>query len=227
MTDVKPDDKTVDKKITDDPAFQEMQKAVKGIALLVQNQATASAKQSQDFTAALEKLAESKDAPKHIPLEDQHEAINDLDNMGLMSLVVKEVGKVVDDKLDSVTDTLKGTQQDLNDTRLAGQVKELMNDNPDFMDWKSEMAAIARDNPSLSIERIYGLAKMESPEKAAELTEKYTDADKKEDKGFLSLMPTGGAYDDSDEKPTKEEAGEKAWEETIAQFPGLAASGDA
>ena len=227
MTDAKTDDKTVDKKLTDDPAFQEMQKAVKGIALLVQNQTTVQQKMQENFTSALEKFGESKEKPKHVSLEDQQEAINDLDNMGLMSLVVKEVGKVVDDKLGTVTDKLDATKQDINDTRLTGELKELMKDNPDFLDWKSEMTATAKAHPTLNMEDIYSHVKMKNPEKAAELKEKYTDDDKKGDEGFISLMPTGGAYDDSDEKPTKEEAGNKAWDEVVTQFPGLATSGDA
>lgn len=227
MPDDNKDDKTVEKKLTDDPAFQEMQKAVKGIALLVQQSTQNQNKMQENFTAAIEKLGESRDTTKHVSLEEQTESINDLDNASLLKLVVGEVGKVVDQKLDSVSDTLKSTQQDINDTRLAGQVKELMSDNPDFMDWKSEMAAIAKESPGLSIARIYALAKAENPEKATELKEKYSDdKDTRPDPGFLSLMPTGGAYDDSDEKPTKKEAGEKAWEETVAQFPGLASSGD-
>lgn len=229
MTDAKKkdDDKTVDYKIMDDPAFQEMQKAVKGIALLVQNQTTTQAKMQTDFTSALEKLGEPKGKPKHVSLEEQQEAINDLDNIGLMQLVVTEVGKVVDDKLETVAGKLTETQQDINDTRLAGQLKELMNDHKDFLDWKPELAAIAKEHPTLSIDRIYKLAKIEDPEKAKELEEKYKDdKGKDKDKDFISLMPTGGAYDDSEEKPTKEEAGNKAWDETVAQFPGIAVTGD-
>ena len=220
MTDEKTDDKTVDFKLMDDPAFKEIQQAVKGIALLVQNQATAQTKMQGDFTEAMKTLAESQ-KPKPASLEDQQDAINDLDNSGLLQLVVSEVGKVVDSKLGTVADDLKKTNQDINDTRLTGQLRELMNDNPDFLDWKSEMAAIAKENPTLSMERIYKLAKLEDPDKAEDLKKKYSDDDDDTKGDFISLMPTGGAYDDSDEKPTKEEAAEKAWEETVAQFPGL------
>lgn len=224
--DVKKDDKTVDYKLMDDPAFQEIQKAVKGIALLVQNQTTSQAKMQTDFTSALEKLTESKEKPKHVSLEEQQEAINDLDNLGLMQLVVKEVGKVVDDKLGTVTDKLSETQQDISDTRFAGQLKELMKDNKDFLDWKPELAAIAKEHPTLSMSDVYEMAKRKNPEKAEELKEKYKDDKDDDDKGFISLMPTGGPYDASEEKPTKEEASNKAWDETVAQFPGLAATGD-
>jgi len=229
MTDAKKkdDDTTVDYKLMDDPAFQEIQKAVKGIALLVQNQTTSQAKMQTDFTAALEKLGDSKEKPKHISLEDQQEAINDLDNAGLLQLVVAEVGKVVDDKLGTVAEKLEETNQGISDTRLTGELKQLMNDNPDFLDWKSELGAMAKSHPSLSMEEAFDLVRIKNPEKVIEMKEKYKDVKEEDDKGsFLSLMPTGGAYDDSDEKPTKEEAGNKAWDETVSQFPALASTGD-
>ena len=119
----------------------------------------------------------------------------------------------------------------MSDTKIAADVKEHMVDHPDLLDWKNEMSALAKDNPNLTISRLHSLARLESPEKAEELDTKYKDDSDgdKEDAGYLSLMPTGGGLndDDSGEKPkTKEEALDKAWEETLEDFPALASLGD-
>ena len=80
---------------------------------------------------------------------------------------------------------------------------------------------------------MHTLARAENSEKAEELDTKYkeeSDGGKdKEDLGYLSLMPTGGGFPDadSDEKPmTKEEASDKAWEETLESFPALGHLGE-
>jgi len=217
-----------DKKLTDDPAFKQMQQAIQGITLLVQ-QGAANQKSMQDnFSKMIEKLGEPASRKTEVALEDQNDAINDLDNVSLMQLVVSEVGRVVDEKIGGVTDTLNTTRQSINDTRLTGEIKQIMSTNPDFMEWKTEMAALAKDNPTLTIERVYKLAKLENPEKAQELAEKYDESDKKPETGYLSLMPTGGGFDDADGEnaKTKEEAMNAAWDATVAEFPGLANMGE-
>ncbi|MEK0326699.1 MAG: hypothetical protein QQN63_13455 [Nitrosopumilus sp.] len=151
----------------------------------------------------------------------------------LIKLVVGEVSKVVDEKLDQVGKTIQSTNQDINDTKLKAEVKEILIDSPDLMDWKKEMRELAEDNPNLSLARLHKLARIEAPEKAKELDDKYkeeSDEGKDKETGFLSLMPTGGVGfldPDSDEKPmTSTEAGDKAWEETLESFPQLASTGD-
>lgn len=217
--------------LTDDPAFQQLQKSMQGIALLVQNGAQSQKSLQESVTTLVAKLDETAPKPKHVPVEDQEDAVNDMDNVGLMKLIVSEVGKVMDGKLDEVSSNLANTRQSINDTRLAGEVKELMGNHKDLLDWKSEMGALAKDNPNLKIEQLYKLAKIEDPEKATDLDAKYkeeSDDGKDKGKGFLSLMPTGGGFNDGEGEKnlTKEEAGDKAWAETIAAFPALAASGD-
>jgi len=230
MSDDNKDGNDDQKKLTDDPAFKEMQNAVKGIALLVQQGQQANTTMQENFTKLMEKVSEP--SKKEDPEPDPDD-INELDNVGLIKLVVGEVGKVVDDKLEAVGDSITATKQGLIDTRLEGEVKELMIENPDLLDWKSEMALISKDNPNLSLARLHSMARTEDPEKATELDEKYTESDDdKEDKtkGYLSLMPTSGGFEDadSDEKPmTSEEAADKAWEETLEDFPALGSMGDA
>jgi len=225
------DDKSGDdgqKNLMDDPAFKKLSDAVSGIALLVQQGQSQNAQTQKNFEDLVKKIGEPTE-PK--PKEPDPDDINDLDNVGLIKLVVGEVGKVVDEKLGKVNESIHSTNQNVNDSALQVEVKELLVDNPDLMDWKPEMSALAKDNPNLSLTRLHKLARSEAPEKAEELDQKYAASDEKDDvdPGFLSLMSTGGGMSDldSDEKPmTSEEAGEKAWEDTLEQFPALASTGE-
>lgn len=229
MSDEKKTGNEDQKKLTDDPAFQEMQKAIKGMALLVQQGQSASTQMQKNFETLVEKIGKPAPIKEKEPDPDD---INDLDNVDLIKLIVGEVGKVVDEKVGRVGESIITTKQDLNDANLRTEVKELMVSNPDLLDWKSEMSSLAKDNPNLSLGRLHTLARAENSEKAEELDIKYkedSDGGKKEDPGYLSLMPTGGGFidPDSDEKPmTKEEASDKAWEETLESFPALGHLGE-
>jgi len=119
----KPDDKDdLEKKLTDDPAFQELAKAVKGLAILAQQGQTAATAQQESFKELLAKFKE--EAPK--APEADPDAVNDLDNVGLIKLVVGEVGKVVDEKIGNIGESLNKTNQDLSDSKLAVLYLEIL-----------------------------------------------------------------------------------------------------
>ena len=215
------------KELKDDPAFIEMQKAVKGITLLVQQSQIANTKMQESFKELLGKVG-TKEPEKD--LDPDEDAINDLDNAGLMKLVVGEISKVMKDQIGDVTKSLSTTNQNISDNKIALELKDHIVDHPDFMDWKTEISVLAKENPTLSIPRLHSLVRLENPEKATELDSKYTSDDSKDSEpGFLGLMPTGGGFvdEDSGEKiMTKDEALNKAWEEVLETFPAIASAGD-
>lgn len=215
------------KELKDDPAFIEMQKAVKGISLLMQQNQASNTKMQDNFKLLMDRVGDRE--PERDPDPDE-DAINDLDNAGLMKLVVGEISKVMKDQIGDVTKSLSATNQNISDNKIATELKDHIVNHPDFMDWKTEISVLAKENPTLSIPRLHSLVRSENPEKATELDGKYTsDEDKDTKPGFLGLMPTGGGFvdEDSGEKiMTKDEALNKAWEEVLETFPAIASAGD-
>jgi hypothetical protein len=219
-----------EKKLSDDPEFQELQKAIKGLGTLVSQQTQQNAKLQGNFSSLMEKLDSAIEPGKgkgddYLNDDDGEEAINDLDNNQLVKLVLGEVGKVIEEKVSGVVKKVDDTNQRFSDSEIKKQIVEL--GKKDFFDWRDEMADIVKRNPGLQVSELYTLAREKNPEKAAELDTKYQEKKDDEDGSFLSLMPTSGATPgDNDEKLTKEEASERAWQETIEEFPGLANMGE-
>lgn len=219
------EDKKVDLKLSEDPSFQELQKTVKGLGMIVTQQQQQGVKLQESISSLVGKLDGLVDNPRGNDLDDDDEdAINDLDNKKLVKLVLSEVGKVIDEKIGAVGKRIDSTASKMSEAEVKRQIVDL--GAKDFFDWSDEIGNLAKANPNLSVKQLYKLARDENPEKATQLDEKYKD--KSEDKGkqYLSLMPTSGATAESDEKLTSEQALEKAWEETIEEFPGLANLGE-
>lgn len=214
-------------KLTEDPAFQELQKAMKGLGIMVTQQQQASTKTQESLNALMGKLDKVIDGDhegsRHISREEEEEALNDLDNNQLVKLILGEVGKVLDEKVGKIGEKVDQTNSRLSTAEIKQQIIDL--NAKDFFDWKDEMSALAKENPSLTPKQLYSLVRTDNPDKAAELDEKYRDkSDDDKGKKFLGLMPTSGAtMDADDEKLTAKEAGERAWEDIVDEFPELAA----
>jgi uncharacterized coiled-coil protein SlyX len=220
------DDKKFD--LTKDPAFQEVQRQLKGLGMIVTQQSQSSKKLTESVSALVGKLDGITTTRKDDDEDEDEDALNDLDNKQLVKLVLGEVGKVLDKKLEGVGTKIDATANRLDEAEVKRQVVEL--GAKDFFEWGDEISSLAKDNPGLNVKQLYRLARDEDPEKATKLDEKYLGDDKGgkgDGKDFLSLMPTSGAtFDDETEKLTTEEAKEKAWQETIDEFPGLANLGE-
>ena len=197
--------------------IKELQQTVKGLAILVQQGQTVQAKNQQNFDALIGKLDKMAEPPVK---KVDPDAINELDNSEFLNVVIKEMGKLVDEKVGAVTSRIELTDNRLNQSDAAMAIKNL--GKPDFFEWGKEMKELLEKNPALSPKQLYSLARGSNETKSAEMDAKYAeDDDKKVSPGFLGLTPTSGVTTDSDEKLTDDEAREKAWDETVEQFPGL------
>ena len=220
------DDKTKkgDEKFEDSEAFKKLNKTVQGLAILVQQGQVAATKSQGNFDTLIAKM-DKMSVVKPIKKDVDPEAINDLENDEFLKIVLKEMGKLVDDKVGKVSDRIDVTDGRVSQTEVKKQIIDL--NKSDFFDWTDEIKNLSKNNPALNVKQLYNLARDGNESKAAELDEKY--AEKKDDKdkpGFLGLMPTSGVTAEGDEKLTNEEAMDKAWDETMDQFPGLATLGE-
>ena len=114
--------------------------------------------------------------------------------------------KAITEASEKTAEQLRTEISDLRSNIGKGKTTDALNalrdkkGNEDFDDWLPEMKELAVENPTLSVERLFGLAKLENPTKVAELVEKYkTDEtreaerlakEEKDGASFLSLTPT-------------------------------------
>ena len=221
--------------LSKNPIIIEMGKTMTGLATLLTQQGQAQAKTNDGLNSLMEAIKSGELGGKKKDKDENvdPDAINDLENSQLVPLVLSEVGKLLDKKLGTIGERIDDTDKKLADTEISDQVKALLPNNPDLFDWADDIRSFSKANPNstLTVKQILTLVKDENPTKVAEMTEKYKDKDGEgEDKdkpGLLGFMPTSGAMSvDDDEKLTKEEAADKAWDDTLENFPALGQLGE-
>lgn len=214
--------KSGDELLAASDAFKKLSKTVEGLAILVQQGQAAQTKTQGNFDTLITKLDGMSTKTKE--KEPDPEAINDLDNKDFLKIVLSEMGKLVDKKVGVVSEQIEITQGNLSRSEIKKQIIDL--GRPDFFEWTDEMRKISETSPNLSVKQLYSLAREENDTKADEMDDKYATKDDKTDTGLLSLMPTSGVTAEGDEKLTTEEALDKAWDDTMENFPGLSQLGD-
>lgn len=127
---------------------------------------------------------------------------------------MKEAVKPLEERVGKVSERL---EED-----LAGrEVNAAAGERPDFYEWRPEIAALVKENPSLSVTRAYTIARSENKDKAGKMDEKYT---KKEPAkaAFVGLTPTGGGgRGEGATKMKFNEAAEKAYSDVLASLGGV------
>jgi hypothetical protein len=208
------------KSLSEDPAFKELQKTVRGLALVVQESQKQQTQTMQSFQSMMEKMG-TGGAPAR--KEDDHEV--DFDNMSnsdLFQMITKEVGKLLDSKLGEVDKKVTSTRTELAESRVAQRIKEFSSEKKDFWEWADEIKGLAKAHPTLEVRDLYDLARKNDPEKAKTLDEKFNTADTKPKAPFGGLTPTSsmkGVSDNSDEKMSAQDAADKAWDDIMADIP--------
>lgn len=218
-------------KSTDNDSLQKVAsslEAVTGAIASLQQQQQQQAQLLQQITHNLQNPpTPSKD-------DDDGDYDVDLESMSRTDFANKLLS-VIDKRMDK---SIQGLQKKLEefDTRVGtvdakAEVSRLRRDNPDFDNFKDEMVSLARENPGLSVERLYRLAKAENPEKVKKLEEEA--AAKKaaekppEDEGkkFFSGMLPGGSFTPppSNGRMDPKSAADKAWEQVIKPYGDLEA----
>lgn len=165
--------------------------------------------------------------------EDDDVDVDSLDNKSFQKMIMKNIGGMLDERLGQFGTKLDSVSTEYRNGRLTEEYVKLKSDHKDFDEWSDEMKALAKDNPTLTLKRLYTLARSENADKTKEMDTKYAPKDDVKEKadGGLTLFggfrPTIGKTGDGGEsgkngkKMTPAEAGSQAWEETVAKFPGL------
>ena len=163
--------------------------------------------------------------------DDDDDDLEDLDKIDLDELSNKELVGHLNQRFErSLTKALKPLFKKIDDQKAESEtekfresVKQMKKDHKDFSEWGDELRAIYKENPTMSIDRAYKLARAENPDKAKELDEKFAKEDKEDDeenkstqKLFGGLLPTSGTSDAKEERRLKpKDAADKAWDQTM------------
>lgn len=134
----------------------------------------------------------------------------------VVSQLRKEVLKPVESR---VTDA----EQRMENDRIGKLVEKASEKYEDFWEFKDEIMAEVKKNAYLEPEEAYHLARSKHPDKVKTLAEKKANGDEESDKKakggkFGGLTPTSGKTHQN-KKMGRKEAANKAWEDTMGDFP--------
>lgn len=220
------------KTATEEKAPAWAQEMVTGLGRLVQVVEASANRQTQpdgNSTQVTPREAEVEDEVEVDPLDDENLEI--LPRRDFARRMMESFQQIAERTMKPLVDEVHDTRQAISTEQYTREAVAFAERTPDFSEWKDEMMAIAKENPNLSIARIYALAKAENPQKAQEIDTKLSDARKKDEekraqeaakkKKPLALAPSGPASGTPrNQKMSPKEAAEAAWEETIEKFGG-------
>ncbi len=166
----------------------------------------------------LAKLEEGDDDDTPPVVDDVDDEVVDLDMMSNSELVghlLKEFRK----DLQPLTERIQGNEAMSLRDKAEIEVDRLSSRHDDFIAFKDEMKTELEENGNLTLEQAYKLAKVNSPEKVADLAKKAQDEKDKDnppEPQFGGLLPTSGITRKSS-RMTQTDAALAAWDEI---FPG-------
>jgi hypothetical protein len=188
--------------------------------------------------AARERAAAAHDKTK----DDDEDGVDDtvLETMPRRQFgeyLLKSFAKHLDTALKPIKDGVTQAATAAQTVDVKVQVQQFAEKHADFNDWKDEMLALAKDNPTLTVQRLYTLARSENPDKAKELDKKIADAKKASEEGDATstttrkppakravkgngLSPSGATGEAKPGKMNPQQAAEAAWADAVAQFGG-------
>lgn len=153
------------------------------------------------------------------PLDDDD--LERMDRKGFLNVIMKGVEKAIAPIKQEVDAKVSDVSSRVSNSDLRAEVEAVKKAHPDIEEWKDEILKIAEATPGLSVRRMITLAKSENPEKVEELSkdERFQPKDAgTEQKGgkYGGLTPSGGGTSDTPTDMSKDDAAEKAWENTMA-----------
>jgi hypothetical protein len=150
---------------------------------------------------------------------------SDMNMSDVATHLIGEMKKISDASVASVREELDSFKADSAKGERSRELESVLGRYKDGEEWISEMRDIATNNPNLSIEQMYKLARSENPTKASEMDEKFADKQEEEEEEpanvFAGLTPTSSGNQplslnpNEEEKVTVREGLEKAWDEAM------------
>ena len=166
-----------------------------------------------------------REASKPAPVE---ETPPDFDAMGngdlaayVESRISSQIEAAIQKALEPFATEIVGLKTGQTERDGRASIAEMQSKHKDFADWKDELIAVATENPTLSIPRIYAIVRAENPAKAAELEAKYNPPTPKARPFGLSSTSFGRAPEGGAKPLSKNEASLSAAREVASRHPGV------
>lgn len=187
-----------------DEGLQQLLDGIKQLGSVVQQQAESITKlqegqaQFQSSMLELQKGNQTEPQDKRPSLTEAQ--LEELPRAEFMNHMMQQFSGVLDEKLKGVATSAEEAQSAARLVDAKQRVKEVMQANPDFNDFREEIKARIEATPGIDVEDALVLARAADPAKAKELGEKYKmpGYDKPDDKGGDDKT---GKQDGTDDKP--------------------------
>ena len=184
------------------------------------------------LTLAKERNAAPAQQPQQGEEPDEEEidstTLETLPRAQFMDVMLRKFKANLEASLQPINERINNVGNTVETRSLMEEGQKVKAEKADFMEWKDEMTALAKEHPTLGIRRLYNLARADNPEKAAEMDKKY----KKKDDGEnpppkskprpFSMSPGGGAgtTETRNQRMNPKDAAQAAWEDTVAKMGG-------
>jgi hypothetical protein len=212
---------------------QQIELLTKSVGLLAEGLQKMEGNQSE-IIATLAKVTEQSKGEVRQELEHKFGEgvdLEQLDRKDFAAFIMENTAKALRSEM---TKLLEGVESKV--TNLATsfesknaneQISKTAHDNPDFWEWSGEIKNLLKENPTLTVNRAYNLARSENKDKVKELDTKYAKPVAKKEQSFLGLTPTSsvGARDGTG-KMSQREAAEKAFDKVMGELGDVLQNGD-
>lgn len=159
-------------------------------------------------------------------------ALETMPRRQFMELLQQNFTKALEGSLKPLRDDISKVGITAQAGTMRAEAEKVMNDHPDFVDFKDEMISLGGAHPTLGVRQLYNLARLEHPLKASELDKKYADDKKKKEKSAadvaektakekkkpFALTPDGSTGETRNRKMNAPDAAKAAWDETVSRL---------
>ena len=216
-----------------DHSIQQIEMLTKSVGLLAEGLQ----KMEGNQASIIETLAKFSDQTKGEIKHQVEEKFGDdvdfeqLDKKQLAALILdmskKNMAADIKELLGGVDTKIQNLAASFENKNAAEQVAATADKNADFWEWSNEIKQLLKDNPTLSVQRAYTLAKSENEKKVNELAVKYKKPDAEKKQTFIGLTPTSSiGTRDTTGKMTQKEAAEKAFDKVMGDLGDVLQNGD-
>ncbi len=206
-------------KVEDEPKADEGMNALAGVMKGLADGITSLGSKMDQFIVGQEKAAIPPPVTKEPVVEDDPD-FDLMTNTEIMGHMVKGMSKMAEE-IKGVIEESVGEVKDVSDKTAAEQeARQVMGAHPDLGAYVSEIKAEIKAVPGLSLEKAYYLAKINNPDKVAEVNaaankdKEGEDEDKVKVPSFGGLTPTSG-ISTKNQRMKPLDAAAAAWNEVM------------
>jgi hypothetical protein len=170
---------------------------------------------------------EKQEPPAAPPPPKEDEEPPKLDEMSNTEMAKWLLGTIKTEMIDPMKEHMQGTETARAEKEAQAAVQAAAGKYADFGQWDAEIAPLIEENPNLSLDDAYLLARTRNPEKAQQIDDAAAKAaedeqgkEESEDIPFGGLLPTSSISTETTQM-TLDDAGEAAWDKTMADFATL------